>query len=151
MDIYDSPKSEVKDAKCHVFSPFKGVLVGLIITILGTSLASVVNTIVCGVIYINELKAYKGYDALILHPEFLISDLVSNLIVLFMAGRFLAGCTQDKRVFYSIVLSALTLLIFSAILLVGGGLSKNPFWYTISILVFTPISIVSGARLRKIT
>jgi len=120
----------------------KAICAGVVIGLVGSTLASIVIAIVYG---IPLDKIESGYS----NSLYLISDLFLSLVVVFLSGYATGKIGKDNPVINSIIVGAIQLIILSSLHL------KNPTmpgWYTVTMLMLLlPAAYLGGKVASKKT
>ena len=147
MDVYQTPDSDLTIDNKRPFKPVKAVLYGLSIAFFLTTIVSTIVFVALGIISGVDVGNEDALNALFANnPLFLFIDIALTGGILYFAGSVVGKHTGGKEIKYSIIVSALLLIIITPLFVLTESFSTYPMWYNLSSFIIIPIGIYFGAK-----
>ncbi len=146
MDAYKTPASKLIDNTNRPFEPVKGVLVGLIYTVIITTITSIAWLVAVGSILGFDLASPDLESEMAQSPIYLISDMIVGAVILYFGGRAVGTRTPGKEIKYGAVLATITVFVYMALMIATESLDTYPLVYTLATIVITIAVIPYGSK-----
>ncbi len=137
MDVYKAPESDVSMETKRPFRPIRGLFFGLVVFIvLAMFFARVVQPFF--------LSLGINIDKFYLAVEFPFS-----MLSIFLASRTVVKRAPGKEIVYGLAFAVILVLFFSCLLIVYGGFSVLPLWYSVAFIPSLLLAVLLGAKSVK--
>lgn len=148
MDVYKSPKADVSDNKKE-FAPVKAVLLGLLVAIIVSSVASFIEVIIYVLFLDLDITQANLEAELSNNIFFLVTDTLITGLIFFWAGRIVGNRTAGKELLYGLVVASLSFIIMLPLFITSNAFSVWPLWYNLSAFILLFIGTMVGSISTK--
>lgn len=146
MQEYEPPQSDLSVSNGGKFKPVKAIILGLLMVIVVSNIASVLLFVGFGLIEGIDLTDDAAITRLSRHNVFLAIDFVASVIIFYVSGQIVASNTRGKEYKFAILLALITLGIYLPVFIVSDALESYSFLYNLLVLISIPAAILFGAR-----
>ena len=147
MDAYKTPASDLEEGQQRAIKPVKAIVYGLLISIVLTSIASMLEGIIFGIALGVNLQDEAQFTSVLANNlGFLLFDLIMTFALLYYAGTRARKYAPSKEVFYGVVLAVITFAIYLLIFVLSDSFSLYPLWYNLLSLIVVFTAILYGAK-----
>lgn len=153
MDVYKAPDSNLDIAQAPLFQPWKGILLGLLISFVFHQLMSNIVAVTYISMKYNAtiLQSIKYETFLFNNKIFLANDLAISIIMCLIAGYRLSKYVVNKEIKYAVILATILFLISVVLSFYSDNYKNFPDWYLISSYLSPFLATYLGAlfQIRK--
>lgn len=150
MDIYKTPEADVEIETGRKFKPIKAIILGLLVSVVLSTIVSMVEVIVGAMIFGVNLHNQESINAMLnTNTKFQIIDTAITLLVMFFAGSVVGKYAVGKEILFGLIVASITFGIALYIAIHSGGLSTGPEWYNVTSFLIIFIGIYFGSRRGK--
>lgn len=137
MDPYQTPDANLATTEQRPFQPVKAVLLGLCVSVIVAGLASMIEGVIFGVVMGANLMDQTNFETILVNSTgYLLTDVLMSALIFFWAGRVVGKRVPGKELIFGIVVTVLTLAIFTPLSIGVFTSQLYPIWYKgVSIVV----------------
>ena len=146
MDAYKTPESELINDNNRPYKPIKGVLIGLIYTIVLATIISMIWLFAFGAILGFDLTSPNLESEMANSTPYMISDAIVSAILLFLGGRAVGKRTPGKELKFGVILAIITAIIYLILMIATESLKTFPLIYILMTFVITAIVVPYGSK-----
>jgi len=150
MDIYKPPTPDNNRPERQL-KPINAICYGLLISIVLTTIVSIVEALIFGIIVATTEGVEKLSADFIAHnPVFLFIDLIVTFACLFYAGKVTGKYAFGQELKFGLIVAVMTITIYILIYSTMDS-STYPIWYNIASFASVFVAILAGAKSMKQT
>lgn len=149
MKNYTAPSSEMESREIEN-RPVRAIIYGLLISIIGVGIFSMVITV--GFIILNQVDPTNQEairSVVSSSPIFMVLDLIGSLLILVVAGKVVAKYAPVKTMMFSIMVTAVVVLVYGSSMVMNQSFSAYPIWYSFAIGISMLLGIPLGAGFSR--
>jgi type III secretory pathway component EscS len=150
MDIYKAPDSNNQTPQTRQLKPINAICYGLLISVALTTIVSIVEGIIFGIIVAITQGAEKlSADFIAENSLFLAIDLIVTFVCLFYAGKITGKYASGQELKFGLIVALITSAFYILIYSTMDITAAYPIWYNLASFVIIFVAILLGAKTMK--